>query len=85
MWGCLRRVRGVWERYWNFLSLLAILFLCVVVELMLNYNDSSIIVVGRFFLFLFCRRHRCSAYVIVPFHFTACYSVARAEQSPCVL
>lgn len=38
-------------------------FLCVVVEMMLNCDDSSI-VVGRFFLFLFCRRYRCSAYVI---------------------
>lgn len=40
-------------------------FLYVVVEMMLNCdNSSSIIVVGRFFLFSFCRCHRCSAYVI---------------------
>lgn len=39
-------------------------FLCIVVELLLNCDDSSIIVVGRFFLFSFCRCHRCSAYVI---------------------
>lgn len=40
------------------------LFLCVVVEMLLNCDDSSIIVVGRFFLFLFCRRHRLSFDVI---------------------
>lgn len=45
--------------------------LCVVVELISNCDDGSIIVVGRFFLFLFCRCHRCSAYIIVPCHFTA--------------
>lgn len=39
-------------------------FLEGVVEMLLNCDNSSIIVVGRFFLFLFCRRHRCSAYVI---------------------
>lgn len=44
---------------------------CVVVEMMLNCDDSSMIVVGRFFLFSFCRRYRCSVYVIVPCHFTA--------------
>lgn len=36
----------------------------MVVELLLNCDNSSSIVVGRFFLFLFCRRYRCSAYVI---------------------
>lgn len=49
--------------FWFFLSLRAIFFFCVVVEMMLNCDNSSI-VVGRFFLFLFCRRHRRSAYVI---------------------
>lgn len=46
-------------------------FWCMVVEMLLNCDDSSIIVVGRFFLFLFCRRHRLSFDVIVPCHFTA--------------
>lgn len=45
--------------------------LCVVVELMFNCDDGSIIVVSRFFLFLFCRRYRCGSYIIVPCHFTA--------------
>lgn len=43
----------------------------VVVEMLLNCDNSSIIVVGRFCLFSFCRRHRLSFYVIVPCHFTA--------------
>lgn len=45
--------------------------LCMV-ELLLDCDNSSI-VVGRFFLFLFlfCRRHRLSSYVIVLCHFTA--------------
>lgn len=48
----------------------------MVVEMMLNCdNSSSIIVVGRFFLFLFCRRYRLSSYVIVPCHFTAYCSI----------
>lgn len=72
--------------WWDFFLIAAsdFLFFCVVVEMMLNCDDSSI-VVGRFFLLLFCCRHRLSFYVIVPCHFTAWYSVARAEQSPCVL
>lgn len=37
---------------------------CVVAEMMLDCDNSSIIVVGRFFLFLFCRHYRCSAYAI---------------------
>lgn len=48
--------------------------LCMV-ELLLDCDNSSIIVVGRFCLFPFCRRHRLSSYVIVPCHFTAYCSI----------
>lgn len=54
----------LWKGWWDLFLIAASDFLfCVVVEMLLNCDDSSI-VVGRFFLFSFCRRHRCSAYVI---------------------
>lgn len=64
-----------WKGWWDFSVFFFIaasdFLLCVVVEMMLNFDDGSIIVVGRFFLFSFCRCHRLSSYVIVPCHFTA--------------